>query len=339
MEIIDNPLVIATKRHCAMIGAGSSCRGLILFLAAGVIAAPSAFARTMTDTALLRQAIQGNAVALNTLKALANKGDAFAGNGVGICEFRVGHRAHAIVWFKKAAEAGNATACYNLGTCYLNGMGVQQNGPKALHWIRVAAVKGNPAADDEMGSAIDVGTLRGMVWIRKAAKAGYIPAYMQLATADGVLQKWGRVYDWLRRASAKHWGPADRRLGDIYAHGYGMQHPIYSRAALYYRRAIKESGDLRALQGLGLMWWESTNPHIVAAATAFALTRSFSLSKLYLHEMLTGVYQGALPPGAKPVSISSQQLAKIKAILASIKSRQPAAALHAIDLYLAGGNH
>lgn len=339
MENINNLLVIAATSLGARIGTGSNCRGLILFLAAGVIAAPSAFARTMADPSLLRQAIQGNAVALNTLKARANKGDAYAGNGVGICEFRVGHRAHAIVWFKKAAQAGNASACYNLGTCYLKGMGVQQNGPKALHWIRLAAEKGNLSAEDEMGSAIDVGTLRGTVWIRKAAKAGYVPAYMQLATAESALKKWGRAYDWLRRASAKHWGPADRRLGDIYADGYGMQHPIYSKAALYYRRAVKESGDLRALQGLGLMWWESTNPHIVAAATAFALTRSFSLSKFYLHEMLTGVYQGALPPGAKPVSISSQQLANIKAILASIKSRQPAAALHAIDLYLAGGNH
>eukprot|EP00729_Bicosta_minor_P020795 gene20795-biopygen13417 len=45
-------------------------------------------------------------------------------------------------WFRKAAEAGNAAAQFNLGHMYRNGQGVEQDFSKALKWLQLAAAQG-----------------------------------------------------------------------------------------------------------------------------------------------------------------------------------------------------
>ena len=47
-----------------------------------------------------------------------------------------------IVKFKKAAEKGSATAQYNLGVCYYNGIDVNVNYEEAFKWYLMAAEQG-----------------------------------------------------------------------------------------------------------------------------------------------------------------------------------------------------
>ena len=51
-------------------------------------------------------------------------------------------------WFKKAASAGNVYAEYNLGRCYLDGLGVEQSNALALEWLQKAQAQGHSGADD-----------------------------------------------------------------------------------------------------------------------------------------------------------------------------------------------
>ena len=52
--------------------------------------------------------------------------------------------AKAVIWYEKAAEAGNTTAMFNLGNCYEYGKGgLTKDEAKAVEWYRKAAEGGN----------------------------------------------------------------------------------------------------------------------------------------------------------------------------------------------------
>jgi TPR repeat protein len=52
----------------------------------------------------------------------------------------------ALAWYRRAAEQGAASATNNLGSMYLNGMGVRQDAAVAATWYRKAAELGLAAA-------------------------------------------------------------------------------------------------------------------------------------------------------------------------------------------------
>ena len=65
---------------------------------------------------------------------LVNLGDCYR-NGHGVKK-----DAHAaVVWYRRAAEAGNAYAQNSLGDCYRDGMGVEKDARVAVGWYRRAA--------------------------------------------------------------------------------------------------------------------------------------------------------------------------------------------------------
>ena len=64
----------------------------------------------------------------------------------------------AIVWFQKAAEAGNAAAQNNLGYCYKHGHGVGADLVAAVTWYRKSAQQGDVNAQVWLGYCYDTGT-------------------------------------------------------------------------------------------------------------------------------------------------------------------------------------
>ena len=54
-------------------------------------------------------------------------------------------------WYEKAAEQGNATAQFNLGYLYENGLGVEQDYKKAKEWYEKAIEQGNATAQEHLG--------------------------------------------------------------------------------------------------------------------------------------------------------------------------------------------
>ena len=57
----------------------------------------------------------------------------------------------AVLWYRKAAEQGNASAQYYLGVCYFNSAGVAQDNVHAVYWTRKAAEQGNETAQLSLG--------------------------------------------------------------------------------------------------------------------------------------------------------------------------------------------
>jgi TPR repeat protein len=54
--------------------------------------------------------------------------------------------AQAMIWYRKAADAGVALAMNNLGFMYQNGRGVAKDDAQAVIWYRKAAEMGNEIA-------------------------------------------------------------------------------------------------------------------------------------------------------------------------------------------------
>jgi TPR repeat protein len=46
--------------------------------------------------------------------------------------------AQAVIWFRKAAEQGDAVAQNNLGVMYANAKGVRRDSAQAVNWLRKA---------------------------------------------------------------------------------------------------------------------------------------------------------------------------------------------------------
>ena len=54
------------------------------------------------------------------------------------------------MWYREAAEQGNADAQYALGRMYYNGEGVPRDEAEAVHWFRMAAELGHAEAQDQL---------------------------------------------------------------------------------------------------------------------------------------------------------------------------------------------
>ncbi|MBQ1931964.1 MAG: sel1 repeat family protein, partial [Muribaculaceae bacterium] len=88
----------------------------------------------------------------------AEQGNAWAQNNLGDCYYNGRgvdqNYDEAVKWYRKAAKQGNAPAQYNLGYCYYNGHGVDKNYDEAVNWYRKAAEQGYNLAKSALNAII-----------------------------------------------------------------------------------------------------------------------------------------------------------------------------------------
>ncbi len=89
-----------------------------------------------------------------SLRQRAEEGDPAAQNQLGTCYYDGDgveqDYAEAVKWFRKAAEQGFAWGQYNLGECYYKGKGVEQDYAEAVKWYRKAAEQGHVKAQEQL---------------------------------------------------------------------------------------------------------------------------------------------------------------------------------------------
>ena len=61
-------------------------------------------------------------------------------------------------WFEKAAQHGDVDAMFNLGLCYLEGMGVEKNLKKAFEWFEKGWADGDVSCGYNLGLCYLEGT-------------------------------------------------------------------------------------------------------------------------------------------------------------------------------------
>jgi hypothetical protein len=120
--------------------------------------------------------------------------------------------AEAVRLYRKAADAGDASAMRNLGWMYENGQGVAKDYGEAMRWYRKAADAGDALGMSVLGSAYADGlgvakdVAEAVRWYRKAADAGDARAQYTLGFmyeyGRGVARDYRQAREWYEKAAA-----------------------------------------------------------------------------------------------------------------------------------------
>lgn len=158
-----------------------------------------------------------------------------------------------VCWFKKAAEAGDATAMFNLGLHYAKGHGVKRDFGQAVEWMRKAA----DAGDDDAPRLIE--EYQKLADAVEKAEMGDAQAQAELAEGfmklGGSLDQAGAGDDytesvkWAKKAAEQGNADAMWVLALAYEHGRGVDESVDVAIECYEQGA--ELGNASCQHSLG----------------------------------------------------------------------------------------
>jgi len=164
-----------------------------------------------------------------------------------------GKNEDAVIWYRKAAEKGNAIAQNNLGTLYFSGLGVPKDDTQAAVWYRKAADQGVAGAQSILGFMFENGRgvpkddVQAVAWYRKAAEQGDANAQSNLAAmygnGRGVAKDEAQAAVWYRKAAEQGLAVAQYFLGVMYESGLGVPKND-AQAIIWYRKAADQGNEL-----------------------------------------------------------------------------------------------
>ncbi|MBO4926669.1 MAG: sel1 repeat family protein [Clostridiales bacterium] len=150
--------------------------------------------------------------------------------------------------FRESAEAGHPFACFSLGRCYENGMGVEKDLEKAYEWYRKAAAAGDVNAWLALGKFFDTGTYverdpkEAAMWLERAAAKDHPIAMIGLGQkyvrGEGVERDHAKALELFTAAHEKDKKIGSYVLGEAIADGIGCKKDYQKAAEL-----MKESHD------------------------------------------------------------------------------------------------
>lgn len=165
---------------------------------------------------------------------------------------------------RKKAEAGDATAQFNLGLMYAIGDGVPPDMTEAVKWFRKSAEQGNAIAQSTLGERYAFGdgvpkdSAEAVKWYRKSADQGDASAQFSLgvmyAKGEGVAKDSAEAVRWHRKAADQGAASAQYVLGWMYDKGEGVTKDS-AEAVKWYRKAA-DQGSVSAQFNLGLVHYQ-----------------------------------------------------------------------------------
>ena len=196
-------------------------------------------------------------------------------------EYRKGdgrRRGKSDIWYKRAAEEGDAEAQHVLGVMYGNGEGVSQDYVTARGWLEKSAAQGNAGAqyalgimhENGHGVTQDYGAAR--TWYEQSAAQGnpgaqYALGVMYAVGRGVVTQNYSQAREWFEESAERGDSDAQHALGIMHESGYGVA-PDYAAARTWYEKSASQ-GNAAAQYALGIMHQEGlgvTRDYAVALA-------------------------------------------------------------------------
>jgi TPR repeat protein/serine/threonine protein kinase len=170
--------------------------------------------------------------------------------------------ADAVIWFRKSAEQGYATAQNWLGHMYSNGYGVTKDYAEAAKWYRKSAEQGDATGQNWLGRMYYEGDgvtkdyAEAAKWYRKSAEQGDKFAQCNLGEmyfyGEGVTEDDKEAIKWYLKSAEQGNSTAQSHLGYIYYTGTGVTSDC-PKAVMWYRKSA-EQNDSYAQYALGLMY-------------------------------------------------------------------------------------
>ena len=163
---------------------------------------------------------------------------------------------------RKCAKQGYEVAQFNLGKCYLGGIGgVAVNPKKAIMWYQKSAKQEYPSAQAALfqyyylnGELLKKGGAERIITCaRKAAEGGIAEAQFNLGSfyrrGEIVEKDYKEAKKWYEKAAAQNFAEAQHSLGHLYLEGLGVEIDN-NEAAIWFHKAAKQ-GVAESQHGLG----------------------------------------------------------------------------------------
>ncbi len=168
----------------------------------------------------------------------------------------------AVKLWKKAAELGDVTAQCELGNCYGNGVGVEQDEEEAFRWYKKAAEQGDADAQHMLnihysnGKGVGKNEVEVFKRYKKAAEQGDVNAQYMLgvcySNGEGVGKNEKEAFKWYKKAAEQGNADAQSVLGRCYYYGDGVGQD-YGEAYKWYMKVAKQ-GNADAQYMLGVCY-------------------------------------------------------------------------------------
>lgn len=197
-------------------------------------------------------------------KKLADEGNAEAMAWLGLCIDR--DAAHvdsakvwytnaiedgAIEWFIEKAEEGVPQIQAQLGYCYTNGIGVETDENKGLHWTRQSAENGNARGQFNLGVYFqEMNDMEKAVeYYTKSANQGYVYAQHNLGRIYSVnFQDKAKAIYWYEKAANQEYPLSQSKLAALYL---DMDDEYNNRKAFSLLQKAANAGEESAYNNLG----------------------------------------------------------------------------------------
>lgn len=204
---------------------------------------------------------------IETIKKMAEHGDADAQNKLGICYYLgladiTKNDEEAVKWFTKAADQGFSKAQSNLAFRYLHGEGATQNVKLAVNLFEKAAEQGIENAQHELGRCYFEGNgvkrdyKKAVECFSSAAKQGHSDAQLDLgycySYGKGIHKNIKKAFEWYEKSALLGNAIAQANLGYCFEIGEGTSQS-YEKAIEWYSKAAAQ-GNARAMNNLGLLY-------------------------------------------------------------------------------------
>lgn len=181
-----------------------------------------------------------------------------------VLEEKNGNSDETLFLLRKGAEAGDATAQYNLGTRYAQGKGVTQDYTMAAHWYMKAANGNCVSAQAQLGVAylngqgVDIDYDKAFYWSSKAAEQKDTVALNSLGVCYeqgyGVEKDEIKAFKLYNEAVDLGFNFALVNVARCYSFGIGVEQS-YSKAFEWYKKAA-DKGVVETYDVLGYMYQE-----------------------------------------------------------------------------------
>lgn len=169
----------------------------------------------------------------------------------------------AILWFKKAAAAGDVNAQMYVAAAYLYGLGVKKNTDVATRYYIDAAKNGNATAqfavaENFIESRHSGNNKLGLIWLNKSASNGNARALTKLGSiyvaGKLVTKDMEKATELFKKAVEQNYAPAMVALGDI-----DLQQNEPDKAVDWYNKAANQH-DATAYLHLGRAYLQEKSP-------------------------------------------------------------------------------
>ena len=186
---------------------------------------------------------------LEMLERSASLGNVQALNAWGTYLLDKGELEKAFTQFKEASAKKDANGLYNLGMCYMQGVGCEQNGKLGFECFRTAAELGHPEAINNIGGCYRDGLVvepsleAAAEWFSKSADLGDMYGQLNYALAlqsgEGVEKDEAKAVEFLKTSAAQGCPEAMNVYGMCFFSGRGVERDPSLAVAWFLRSAAE----------------------------------------------------------------------------------------------------